>query len=82
MKKFRVDTVLEVFGCVDVEAESYGEAFQKVAADPKKYADLSRWNDGAEAELRTYNNLDCIGQYELSGLVEALKRDGKEVQEE
>lgn len=80
MAKYTVDTVLEVWGSVDVEADNLGEAYRKIAENPGKYADLKVWNDGAEAQLRTCSHIDCIGEYDVDDVVAALT--GKEVKKE
>ena len=54
MAKYTIDAVLEVWGSFDVEADNLGEAYRKAGENPGKYADLKVWNDGAEAQLRTY----------------------------
>lgn len=62
MAKYTIDAVLEVWGSFDVEADSFGEAYRKAAENPGKYANLKVWNDGAEAQLRTYNHINCVGE--------------------
>lgn len=77
MAKFRVDVVLEVWGCVDVEADSLKEAYKKVGENASGYSDLRRWNDGSEAQLRTNSDDDCISarEYELGDVVAKAKRN-------
>lgn len=41
---------------------------------------LEVWNDGAEAQLRTYSHINCIGEYDVDDAVAALT--GKEVKKE
>ena len=80
MAKYTIDAVLEVWGSFDVEADSFGEAYRKAAENPGKYANLKVWNDGAEAQLRTYNRINCVGEYDIDDAVAALA--GKEVKKE
>lgn len=80
MAKYTIDAVLEVWGSFDVEADSFGEAYRKGAENPGKYANLKVWNDGAEAQLRTYNRINCVGEYDIDDAVAALT--GKEVKKE
>ena len=65
MAKYTIDAVLEVWGSFDVEADSFGEAYRKAAENPGKYANLKVWNDGAEAQLRTYSHINCVGEYDI-----------------
>lgn len=58
--KYTIDAVLEVWGSFDVEADNLGEAYRKAGENPGKYADLKVWNDGAEAQLRTYSHITCL----------------------
>lgn len=80
MAKYTIDAVLEVRGSFDVEADSFGEAYRKAAENPGKYANLKVWNDGAEAQLRTYNHINCVGEYDIDDAVAALT--GKEAKKE
>lgn len=80
MAKYTIDAVLEVWGSFDVEADSFGEAYRKAAENPGKYANLKVWNDGAEAQLRTYNRINCVGEYDIDDAVAALT--GKDVKKE
>lgn len=41
-----------------------------------KYANLKVWNDGAEAQLRTYNRINCVGEYDIDDAVAALTGKG------
>ena len=63
-------------GSFDVEADNLGEAYQKAGENPGKYADLKVWNDGAEAQLRTYSHINCIGEYDVDDAVAALTGKG------
>ena len=76
MAKFRVDVVLEVWGCVEVEADSLKDAYKKVGDDASSYSDLRRWNDGSESQLRTNPEDDgiCAREYELGDVVAKSKR--------
>ena len=76
MAKYTIDAVLEVWGSFDVEADNLGEAYQKAGENPGKYADLKVWNDGAEAQLRTYSHINCIGKYDVDDAVAALTGKG------
>ena len=69
MAKYTVDAVLEVWGSFDVEADSFGEAYRKAAENPGKYANLKVWNDGAEAQLRTYNTSTALANTTLTMLL-------------
>lgn len=69
MAKYTIDAVLEVWGSFDVEADSFGEAYRKAAENPGKYANLKVWNDGAEAQLRTYSHINCVGEYDIDDAV-------------
>lgn len=80
MAKYTIDAVLEVWGSFDVEADSFGEAYRKAAENPGKYANLKVWNDGAEAQLRTYSHINCVGEYNIDDAVAALT--GKEAKKE
>ena len=80
MAKYTIDAVLEVWGSFDVEADNLGEAYRKAGENPGKYADLKVWNDGAEAQLRTYSHINCIGEYDVDDAVAALT--GKEAKKE
>ena len=80
MAKYTIEAVLEVWGIFDVEADSFGEAYRKAAENPGKYANLKVWNDGAEAQLRTYNHINCVGEYDIDDAVAALT--GKEAKKE
>lgn len=80
MAKHTIDAVLEVWGSFDVEADNLGEAYRKAGENPGKYANLKVWNDGAEAQLRTYSHINCIGEYDVDDAVAALT--GKEAKKE
>lgn len=80
MAKYTIDAVLEVWGSFDVEADNLGEAYRKAGENPGKYANLKVWNDGAEAQLRTYSHINCIGEYDVDDAVAALT--GKEAKKE
>ena len=76
MAKYTIDAVLEVWGSFDVEADSLGEAYRKAAENPGKYAKLNVWNEGAEAQLRTYSHINCVGEYDIDDAVAALTGKG------
>lgn len=80
MAKYTIDAVLEVWGSFDVEADNLGEAYRKAGENPGKYVNLKVWNDGAEAQLRTYSHINCIGEYDVDDAVAALT--GKEAKKE
>lgn len=59
----------------------YATAFWPIAVNAgswrtKMDANLKVWNDGAEAQLRTYNRINCVGEYDIDDAVAALTGKG------